>query len=398
MTRQRKSSNAPGQALGFSLQFTRLTHLLLTMPQGSFVSFEVFDDVAGETPDGQKQFIQSKSALTANPLTDRSVAFWKTLANWADTLASGNPLAEKLRLILYVSRPADGPIARSFAEATTNDTATSALAKARKEVFEVSRAKPQHEIAKELKPHLERFFQAKPEIAVAVIRAFEIECGSGSPQADLEKEIAARFVPEARVRMVTDHACGWAKRRVDELLEQSKAAILARDEFHQEMTLLVRKYTERAILHSFAPAPTREQTEALLPKLFVQQLQLVELGFDEQLEAISQFFRAVWDRTKWGETGEVHRTSLDQLDESLVASWKNLKKITSITSSQQPDVQKGQLLLAQCMEHKANVEHLQPPAHFIPGCFHLLADALKVGWHPNYQHELQQRVEKGVKR
>jgi hypothetical protein len=37
------------------------------------------------------------------------------------------------------------------------------------------------------------------------------------------------------------------------------------------------------------------------------------------------------------------------------------------------------------MKHNAQVENLQAPPHFIPGCFHVLADDLKVGWHPDYK-------------
>ena len=115
--RKRKAPNAPGQALGFSLQFTRLTQLLITAPEGSFVSFEVFEDVGLKTREGATHFIQTKSALTANPLTDRSVGLWKTLANWADGLSIRPCEPAKLKLVLYVSRPVDGEIARSFHQA-----------------------------------------------------------------------------------------------------------------------------------------------------------------------------------------------------------------------------------------------------------------------------------------
>ncbi len=216
-----RKTNVPGQALGYSLQFTRLTHLLLTTPEGSFASLEVFEDVGVETPDGQLHFIQSKSALATNPLADRSVALWKTLANWADTLTMKVPPTDKLRLILYVSRPVDGPIAHSFANAKTLADAARAISSAKEELYGKRGKDRENKIAGELEPHLDRFFNAKPEIANAVVYAFEIECGSGSPQSDIEKEISARFVPSERVSLVADHACGWVKRRADKLLEQS---------------------------------------------------------------------------------------------------------------------------------------------------------------------------------
>ena len=80
----------PGQLLGFSLQVTRLTHLLIQAEAGSRGSLEVLDDVAIEDAHGVTTAVQSKSALTGNPLSDNSAVFWKTLANWADALATGS--------------------------------------------------------------------------------------------------------------------------------------------------------------------------------------------------------------------------------------------------------------------------------------------------------------------
>ncbi len=67
----KRKTEVPGQALGYSLQFTLLTHLLLQAPEGSLCSLEVLDDVAQENNSGDIRFIQSKSALTANPAADR---------------------------------------------------------------------------------------------------------------------------------------------------------------------------------------------------------------------------------------------------------------------------------------------------------------------------------------
>src|SRR5204862_1809732 len=84
--RRKKSSNVPGQALGYSLQFTRMAAMLFEAGPGTLVSFEVFDDVGEEAGDGTQTFVQTKSALRGNPLADRSVELWKTLANWSEAI------------------------------------------------------------------------------------------------------------------------------------------------------------------------------------------------------------------------------------------------------------------------------------------------------------------------
>lgn len=84
----RRKTEVPGQALGYSLQFTRLTHMLLQAPEGSVCSLELLDDVAQEDGIGGVKLVQSKSALTANPVADRAKSLWKTLSNWVELIAS----------------------------------------------------------------------------------------------------------------------------------------------------------------------------------------------------------------------------------------------------------------------------------------------------------------------
>lgn len=375
--------NVPGQALGYSLQFTRFTHLLFTSPEGSFVSFEVLDDVAVQNATGETSLIQSKSALTANPIADRAVSLWKTLANWAETVGSHVVDSAKLKLIIYISRAVDGEIARSFHDAHTRIAAIAAIKGARDKVSA--------NISDEARLHFDRFFAISMDVQIAVVLAFTIECGSGSPQADLEAEVRARLIPPERVPSFTEWACGWVKVRIDKLLEQSKSAIISRDDFIQAMTVGARKYIERSLLCSMAPAPSPDQATGLLPSNFVQQLQIIDKDVDDQMEAISSFFRAAADRTAWGTSGDIDPASLDEMDKTLLSTWKNLKTITFLSRQADTPQAKGQLLLAQCLLHQTKLEGLEVPVHFVPGCFHLLADALKVGWHPDYVNELKQR-------
>src|SRR3954447_12019262 len=87
---RKRSTAAPGQYLGYSLQATRFLVRLLEAKGGDHICLEVFDDVGVEKKDGTKVAEQSKSNLATNPLTDRSLAFWKNLRNWIDGTSSGS--------------------------------------------------------------------------------------------------------------------------------------------------------------------------------------------------------------------------------------------------------------------------------------------------------------------
>jgi hypothetical protein len=378
-TSKRRSPNVPGQALGYSLQVTRLTHLLIDAAEGSYGSLEVIDDVGLVGPDGSTTAVQSKSALTGNPLANYSVALWKTLANWADAVAAGNLPAHKLHLVLYVSKPASGAMGHLLANATTDAEIQAAITQVRTEIQSNG---PRAD--SEVKEHINRFFAHELSVHQTVIRAFRIECGSGSPQADLQQALDNFCFREGRARQLADMACGWVKSRVDELHERKLPAILSRDEFHRDMQAFYTKFVERSILISFAKAPTAADVETHRAKTFVRQLELIAADFEDQMAAISNYFKAALDRTTWGVSGMVQKESFDELDKNLVETWKNHQKTIAIRDGHRPLQDQGQLLLVECMKHTAPVENLQAPSHFIPGCFHVLADDLKVGWHPDY--------------
>ena len=83
-------SNAPGQLLGYTIQFPRaLCHLLRSGP-GDAVCVEVLGDVATLKPDGGVIAEEDKSSIVGNPLTDKSIDLWKTFSNWIEAIISRN--------------------------------------------------------------------------------------------------------------------------------------------------------------------------------------------------------------------------------------------------------------------------------------------------------------------
>lgn len=388
--RAKRKTEVPGQALGYALQYTRLTQMLLQAQEGSFCSMEVLDDVAEQHPKTGVRLVQSKSALTANPISDRAKPLWKTLSNWVEASASPSFDVQRTCFEIYVSRQVDGAIVRSFDEAATLDAARSAIAQARSSLWgEAPDFALKNEVAEEIAPFVEQVFEADPQRVTWIIRNLQLRCGSGSPQADLEAIIRAHPVSASKVRDIADHLCGIVKRRVDELMEANKPAVISRDEFAGWYAAYVRKTDRDMVLLSRAQLPGKDETHRYLPKLFVQQLDLIGLTYEDKLEAVSDYLMAAADRTEWAVRGEVDETSFLDLDSSLQRSWKNKQRSCRIQHSGKIDEQQGQALYADCMEMRIPLQAMQPPGHFIPGCLHRLADNLLVGWHPMFERKIK---------
>lgn len=388
-SRPRRKTEVPGQALGIGLQYTRLVQLLLQAPSGSACSMEYLDDVAQENSEGIK-LGQSKSALTANPVANRAKSLWKTLSNWIKLAEEGGCDPDRTVFEMYVSRPVSGTLVDAFSAATTLEAAQTAMLMARTMLWGEGPEYPlRSAVATEIAEYVDKVFDGDPALVMKVIKNFTLTCGSGSPQADVIAILKTHPISHSRIRDIADHMSGVVKNRVDELLEVGKPAILTSDEFHTWYTAYVQKIDRDTVLRSHAKRPSDREAKVHLPRVFVQQLDLIGLPFEDKLEAVGDYLMAAADRTAWAASGDVDPTSFDELDVSLKRSWKNKRLACTVAhGDKDPDVQ-GLALYADCMDVTVAVQQKETPDHFIPGCLHSLADDLLIGWHPAFAVQLK---------
>jgi len=351
---------------------------------------EFLDDVAQQHADKGTRLIQSKSALTANPVADRAKSLWKTLSNWTTLATDSDYDLEKTVFEIYVSRPVGGQLVEAFANARTQEEARAAIVQARDVLWgKAPDFALKSAVANEIAPYLERVFNADLACLERIICNFQLTHGSGSPQADIEALIRTHPVSATKVVDIADHMCGVVKRRVDELLEAGRPAVIARDAFYDWYASYLRKVDRDTVLLSRAKPPSEEESHGQLPKIFVQQLDLIGLPFEDKLEAVSDYLMAAADRTTWALSGEVDVSSFDDLDAALKRSWKNERRTCGIEHGSKPGDLQGQALHSGCMSFAVPLQAMQPPDHFIPGCFHRLADDMSIGWHPDYEQQLK---------
>lgn len=350
---------------------------------------EYLDDVAQECAEGTK-LGQSKSALTANPVADRAKSLWKTLSNWTNLAVEGGCDPDRTVFEMYVSRSVSGALVDAFASATTLNAAQAAIELARTTLWgEAPAYSKRAEVAAEIASYVENVFSSDQALVARVIKNFVLSCGSGSPQADVEAILKTHPISQSKVRDIADHMCGVVKRRVDELLEAGKPAVIARDDFHAWYSTYVRKVDRDTVLLSRAKRPSDDVAKGHLPRLFVQQLDLIGMPFEDKLEAVGDYLMAVADRTTWAASGDVDATSFEDLDVTLKRNWKNKRLVCKVAHGGKPLDEQGQALYADCMQVSVAVEEKGTPDHFIPGCLHMLADDLSIGWHPDYAHQLK---------
>lgn len=364
-----------------------MASLLLDADDGALVSLELIDDVGVENRDGSKLASQTKSARRTNPVSDRSPELWKAFANWSREIRTGALDATRTTFELYVSRPVLSKLAQRFHAVSTKEQALAVFGEAREKLWgNPPKFSQRTRVSKTLAPHLEEVFGQGKAAFQSILPRFQLSLGSGSPTDDLFKQVERLVIDRAILADVVAHVHGWIKQRIDTQLEGGRAPIISREEFFQELRAYASRIASPGALPDLATAkPTPAEIVALMTLPFVVQLELIQLNRDSLTHAITSFFKSAHVRTQWGEQTLLHDPDLKELEENLLQVWRNHKAVISADPLLKDEVQHGQRLQAQCDLHRCKVEQKDVPEYFIPGCFHALADKLRLGWHPRYE-------------
>lgn len=386
--RKRRSTSVPDTYRGFSLQATRFLYYLLTADPDDIVSLEYFEDVGVEKADGTRIAEQDKSYRSSNPLTDRSVVFWKTLRNWVDAATDGTLPPDKSTFVAYAPKASMGDVVRSFHAARTLEEAKLALGKAQK----LLTSKDGWDIGESAVEHVDVVFSADRDLVASILVRFTTDTTNESPEEALKPILLEKLVGADSFDIVIRQAHGWVKQQIDQFVGVGKPVRILKTDFHEPLLTFVRTHDRINILRSVAGTPSEEDVQSELAfRQYVQQLRIVDLDDVDVLQAVNDYLSASIDRTTWSDLGLISETSLQTLESELTVTWRNKRRKVSAAYSEKNEIGRGQLLYSDCMEHDARVDELETPRQFIRGSWHSLADDHAVGWHPDYASELKRR-------
>ena len=368
---------APGQYLGYGVQSVRLCHHLLKVPTGCSVSLEYVDDIAIHYADGSLLLEQAKSALTGNPLSDGSFELWKTFANWASLCVEEtiDPAYTKFRL--YVTPAKEGGLSRLMHEAKTNENADALLAKIAKKV------KPENQL-KGCNPKITEFLSAGAKICRQIILNFELAT-EPDPLEPVRETLRIAILEESLDDFCA-HVIGMGKNQIDNLIRCGDVPIINADEFRKQFQAFVRKHNFLSLLLPTTEQPAETEITQIIEAapIFVQQLLKIGLPQEQIVRAVSDFLRSNADRINWAAGGLIVADSLDDFYDALERHFEIARAEIEDIHSGSDEEMRGRQVYRRCITHQAPLEGRAVPSHFVPGVFNILADEVRVGWHPKY--------------
>lgn len=374
---KKKSSNAPGPYLGFTIQTDLFLLSLLRAQPGETISVEVFEDLGVTHRDGSKTAKQSKSALVSNPVSDRAVGLWKTLSKWVDEVSS-NKFDRSTRFQLWVSPPRTGELVLILNNAQKTDEVLLAYTKAKTLTLDSD------ELGDTVRPYVENFFKANQADALVVLTNFSLHPCSSLYKDELLSAIKTKFVPPENQAVVLEHAAGWIHNQVSTHISLGIPAEIAAETFNEAMAQINRKFTNRNILDRWIAEPAEDEISKESTQDYYLQMELIDLENKKLERGVKDFLMASSFRTKIAEDGDIVEASFTNYNEDLQQSWELIKLECDSEYEDRSDLTKGRIRFARCMQLRPKIENMEVPRYFAPGCLHSLSNQKVLGWHPKY--------------
>ena len=349
------------------------------------LSIEKFDDVAFEVSGRPVELIQLKHRLSPGDVSDMSVDLWKTLNIWIRRISEDPTRVANARLLLMTTNTAAEGSALSMLRRTHErrdvDRAVQLLTAAAKQ--------SRNEATIASREAFLTLTSDKRRTLVTNIWIFDAAPNIVDVRDELE-ELMFYSAPPDRVPDITNDLEGWWFGRVIMGLAGKEPLAVHLAAVRSKVSELRERYRSDSL-------PLDETIDAMPPsaelpqddkRTFVRQMGLVQIAGNEIRGAIHDYHRAFAQRSQWVRKHLLLDDAVDRYDRVLYDAWdRRFLECTADIPSDADDSAKqagGREVFRWARQYSRPLRN-RDELWLSSGSFQMLADNLRVGWHPNYK-------------
>jgi hypothetical protein len=382
-------STAPGQLLGFTLQFPRALHHLLKCGPGDAVCIEYLGDVATLLGDGSVISEEDKSSVVGNPLTNKSTDLWKTFYNWIRAVNEGDLDIIKTHFVLYCNQAGGKGIVDIFNNAQTANEADKAIESSIKILADITNEHP-------IWHFYDYSVNQNRQLLQSIIERFNFQVCAGAGYEAILHELKGKLVPPSQIEFILKLINGWLVRTVAEYLVAKEPAIIKWEAFSHEFMVAFER-SRRRELYDFTYSNPLNETDiaqhARIRPYYVQQLEAIELSEDEIIEAVTDYLRSKVNLDKWIEDEIIDAAAAKDFEARLQSYWETRRWQLIKTYKDFSEQDHGQYLLSECKLRQESLANQPPVRSTIAGTYHSLANIPSLGWHPRWKQLFAEQEE-----
>lgn len=387
------NSSAAGQLFGYTLQYPRALLRLIEASDDAFVSVEDFGDVGVENGEGVKISEEDKSSIAGkSPVLDRSENLWKTFYNWTQAVVNNELDADRDFFILYANHESkeDSIIVKLSKAGANNVSAT--LSAIKTDVIDVL-SDSEHPLYK----YVYCLFNQNYKLFEKIVARFELVCDKNADNVydEIKRILKNRLMlPESRdVSDLVNYLTGWLQEKLMKKIAARQIASISRKDLVRYAYPQIKKLNNDCLIDfagSKLPGNDYAENQISQKPTYIRQMDFVNADQDEQLTAVLDFYRASENRIKWIEDDVISKEDIEIFEKNLIDAYKSEQKRISLTMPSSNDVQRGHLLMVNCMDKDMQLGVHKPPYKTVAGSYHALSNNEELGWHPDWKNKLKQ--------
>ncbi|MGW0055866.1 ABC-three component system protein [Nocardia nova] len=390
---------ASASALGYLYQFAKALELCIEQSMCGIdwsVAVEATDDIEKHAG-SLTELVQLKQRAAGTRLTDTATDLWKSLRIWCEQAANGRIDLDETNLILMTTAELPSGSAGSCLQPSSSGHRDEDHALA---LLRAARAESK---SKELQKAFDAFDTLETAHAgnqrtllsrVAII--------GGAPRID---EIRAKLLGHAILAVGRNLAEpflarleGWFYDRVIQQMLSPNGAPISGAEFDQVFSDVRYQFGPNNLpidpdITRMEPAPDESAD-----KIFVRQLELIGTGTERVRLAVRDYIRAFAQRSRWSDENLLRAGELGEYERRLVEEWE--ARFAEMREDLGPEATEEEMKREAKLIYRWVDREARPQIRtgleevFIPkGSYHMLADELKVGWHPDFTARLMALLE-----
>ena len=381
----KRSHSAPGPSAGYGYQIERALYWLARSPAGAVIGIETDDDVA--VRNGTTSLLeQDKHSIAqgADPFGDRSKDLWNTLRIWLDAIEESRVDVETTRFLMVTNKELPDGLAKAISLATAAEAAGECITG-----LERAAEDPPEKIATLVGRVLRSESRDALIKLIQHIELVDARSGAGGPQVRTDT-IASLPLPSWAVpaaESILHELAGWVHASALAAWRENDAAWITRDHFINHV---------HAVLDRRKRYIVRERAEYLIPvsadaiggekgRRFVKQLFLVTEDPVLVDSSIRDFIRCNIEKLRLSKEGNITDGDWKAFQAALTSRWEKIRA-RNIRIKQDPPGDVGFAILMETTENYR--ERLAgsdtDEVYLTSGTYHLLADLMELGWHPQY--------------
>lgn len=409
MTDNATSFDASASALGYlhQCQYALLLGLQRDEEVNLSISIEKLDDIAfhesPSSPDVAKELLQVKHHLErAGGLGNRSEDIWKTLRIWAEAVKAQRIDLDHATLCLLTTST---PTNRNAVRFLTPDTSTRKTEEARKKLEEDG-AGSASDVVKNAYAEYMTLSEAQRKKLFKAIYLLDTSAMAVDVQAEIARAVRHAIEPQYRLAFVERLQGWWYQRVVVHLSTASNEPIPVESiqrQIHDIRNPFHRSCLPDDLFDQEVPAEAIPEDDK---RVFVLQLLLIGLSKARLRFAQEDQYRAFTQRSRWVKDKLIGMVELSNFERRLIESWNRKYLIMRDEVSEDDDdprLARHGINLYAWIETDAPTQSslwVRPQfqsQYMVRGSFHILAETLRVGWHPEYRERIGPMLDESIR-